>query len=657
MILVRLGFTNPLCALLLLVAGPVTLPAQPQSFEGKRIVTIHFDPTEQPLEPSELFEILPLKINQPLKMSVVRDSIDRLFATGRYVDIRVDAQPLEDGVVITFITKNGWFIGGVTVGPGVADPPNPGQLENASRLELGQPYTGAKLGEAITGQERLLQSNGLYRSHVRPVFDYDSGHQQVNIRFEVDNGPRARFGPPVLLGDLKMDPKRIVRATSFRRSIFDRWILGLWKPVTQLGVRKGLDGVRTLYQKDSRLESKVALESMQYDAESNQAVPTFRIDAGPHIQVNAVGAKVSQGTLRRYIPIFEERAVDQDLLLEGTRNLRDYLQSEGYYDAEVAFKQQNVVNDKATIDYLINPGLRHKLVAIEIAGNKYFTRDVIRERMFLQTASFLQFPHGRYSGNLLARDIDSIKNLYASNGFQDTKVTSRVEDNFHAKTGEIAVFLTIDEGPQRFVGTVQMEGVEKLDKERLLSVLSSSAGQPFSEFNVAVDRDTILARYFESGFPNATFEWSSKPAAEPNRVDLFFKISEGQQQFVREVLINPNGLRYTNPNLVSRNLLLNPGDPLSPRPLPIPSGGFTIWVYSPGWTQPSKIRMAKPIANTSCTTWKKPRGIRSQSALEPNWGASAVARPVWMRLPARPDFRRVSRSMSPETTCGVWAIV
>jgi outer membrane protein insertion porin family len=571
MMLVPLGSTHllsaRLCAFLFLMAGPLTLRAQYQNFEDKRVVDIRFDPAEQPLEPKELQQILPLKIDQPLKISVVRDSIDRLFATGRYADIQVDAQPSDDGVIVKFLTRNSWFIGGVTVTDGVADPPNSGQLENATRLELGEPYTEAKVKDAIAGQERLLVSNGLYRSGVRPVLDYDDAHQQVNIRFKVDSGPRARFGPPVLLGDLKMDQNRIVSATKFRQWFFQRWIFGPWKPVSQLRVRQGLDGVRTLYQKENRLESKVAMESMKYDAESNRAVPTFRIDPGPRIQVNAVGAKLSQRTLRRYVPIFEERAVDQDLLQEGTRNLRDYLQSQGFYDAQVAFKQQNVINDKATIDYLINTGPRHKLVAVEIAGNKYFSTEVIRERMFLQTASFLQFPHGRYSGNLLARDIDSIKNLYASNGFQDTKVESRGEDDYRGKAGDIAVFLKIDEGPQRFIDKVQVDGVEKLDKTRLVSMLSSSEGQPFSEFNVAVDRDTILARYFEGGFPQARFEWSSKPAAQPNHVDLFFKIDEGQQQFVREVLINPDGLKYTNPALVSRNLLISPGDPLSPTAL------------------------------------------------------------------------------------------
>ena len=545
--------------LLLAAAQPGNLQAQYQKYEGKPVLNIRFDPPEQPLEGSELFQILPLKRDQPLRMSVVRASIERLFATGRYADIQVDAEAFNDGVIVRFITRNSWFIGNVSVDGKIDDPPNRGQLANAARLDLGQPYTEVNLQRALEGQQRLLEGNGLYQSDIHPVFDYDTVHQQVNIRFEVDSGRRAKFTSPVLLGDLKLPPEKVISATKFRR-----WIIHTWKPMTQVRVRQGLDGVRALFQKEQRLEAKVALESMKYDPQTNSALPTLRIEAGPKIQVNTIGASLSQRKLRHYVPIFEEHTVDYDLLVEGSRNLRDYLQSQGYFENQVEFKRQNVINDKAAIDYLINTGKRHKLVSIEISGNLYFTRNVIRERMFLQTASFLQFPHGRYSERLLRRDEDSIRSLYQSNGFRDVQVTHRLADDYLGKEGELAVFLEIQEGPQYFVSKVQLDGVEKLDKSRILSKLASSEGQPFSEFNVAVDRDTILAQYFENGFPRSTFEWSSKPAAEPNRVDLFFVIHEGQRQFVREVLINPAGLHTTRPALVSRTLLLNPGDPLSP---------------------------------------------------------------------------------------------
>jgi outer membrane protein assembly complex protein YaeT len=545
--------------LLLAAAQPRSLLAQYQKYEGQPVVNIRFEPAEQPLEGAELFDMLPLKCDQPLRMSVVRASVERLFATGRYRDIQVDAEPYNGGVIVKFITANSWFIGNVSVSGNVDDPPNRGQLSNATRLDLGQPYIENNLETAVGGQRRLLEGNGLYLSAIHPVFDYDPAHQQVNIRFEIDSGRRARFGTPVLLGDFKMDPARVLTATKFRR-----WIIHTWKPVSQLRVRQGLDGVRALLQKENRLEAKVALESLNYDPAAHQAIPTLRIEAGPRIQVNTVGAKVSQSKLRRLIPVFEEHAVDHDLLVEGARNLRDYFQAQGYFDAQVEFKQQNVVNDNANVDFLVNTGNRHHLVAIAITGNHYFAADVIRERMYLQTASFLQFPHGRYSESLVRRDRDSIANLYESNGFRDVKVVSRSTDNYLGKEGNLAVTLEIQEGPQYLVNRVQVDGVEKLDNARILAKLSSSPGQPFSEFNVAVDRDTILAEYFQNGFPGATFEWSSKPAAEPHREDLRFVVHEGRQQFVRQVLINPAGLKTTRPGMVARSLRINPGDPLSP---------------------------------------------------------------------------------------------
>ena len=552
----------PYLLLTVAVAGTPLLQAQPADdadYEGKPILNISFSPAEQPLEASELHDILPLKINQPLRMADVRAAIDRLFATGRYADIQVEAEPYKEGVAVTFVTANAWFIGGVRARGRISSPPNGAQLENAADLDLGQPFTEAGVERGVENQKRLLEANGLYRAELDPVLDFETGrdYQQVNIRFNVSSGTRARFTTPMLTGDLKMDMDRLVRATRLRR-----WLIHTWKPVTQTRVRQALEGVRSLYQKEGRLESQVKLESLNYDPQTNQAVPTLEIDAGPRIELHTIGANVPDRKLRRYVPVFEEHAVDQDLLAEGARNLRDYFQTQGYFEADVEFKQQRTIDDKASIDYLVGLGRRHKVAAIEITGNHYFDRSTIRERMYLQPATFLEYPHGRYSENLLRRDVDAISNLYQSNGFRDVKVTSRTEDNYRDKPGEMAVFLDIQEGPQYLIGSLQVDGIEHLNQRDVLSRLTSLHGQPFSEFNVAVDRDTILAQYFSSGFPKATFEWSSKPGAEPNRIDLEYVVHEGQQQFVRAVIYNGNTV--TQNKLIDRTLTLNPGDPLSP---------------------------------------------------------------------------------------------
>ncbi|HTX35728.1 MAG TPA: POTRA domain-containing protein [Bryobacteraceae bacterium] len=551
----------PCVILTVALAWPPRLAAQDNdaAYEGKPVRNIRFSPEEQPLGASELHDILPLKMNEPLLMATVRASIERLFATGRYADIQVDAEPYRDGVAITFLTSNAWFIGDVSSRGHISSPPNAGQLENAADLDLGKPYTETAVQQAVDNQNHLLEENGLFRAQVHPVLDWKTGepYQQVNILFDTASGPRARFTMPILTGDLKMDSARLLKATRMRR-----WLIHTWKPVTQTRVRQALDGVRSLYEKDGRLEASVTLESLKYDPETDLALPTLRIDAGPRIEIRTLGAKISDRKLRRYVPVFEEHTVDSDLLAEGARNLRGYFQSEGYFDADVEFKEQRVVNDQATMDYLVVLGGRHKVATVVIEGNHYFNREAIRERMYLQPATFLEFPHGRYSENLLKQDQDSITNLYQSNGFRDVKVTSRTQDNYGGKPGEMAVFVHIDEGPQYLIGELEVDGIEHLNKQEILSRLSSIHGQPFSEFNVAVDRDTILAEYFSNGFPKATFEWSSSTAAAPHRVDLRYLIHEGQRQFVRQVVYSGN--KVTQDRLIDRTLTLNPGDPLSP---------------------------------------------------------------------------------------------
>ncbi|MBI3470201.1 MAG: BamA/TamA family outer membrane protein [Candidatus Solibacter usitatus] len=306
--------------------------------------------------------------------------------------------------------------------------------------------------------------------------------------------------------------------------------------------------------------ARVSTASLDYDTSTGSVTPTLQVEAGPKVEVRAVGAKVARGRLTRLIPIYEEKTVDRDLLVEGERNLRDYFQSQGYFNAEVVHKQQRVINDRAVIDYLINLGRRHKLVKVEIAGNHYFDTATLRERLFIATAS-LQYRRGRYSEGLRRRDEQAIADLYRENGFRDVQVTSTVIDNYQGKPDNLAVGLQVVEGPQSFVARLEVEGIRQLPRETIVGALSSAEGQPFSEFNVAVDRDNILARYFNEGFPNAAFEWNVTPAEAPNQVDLRFVITEGERRFVRQVLVS--GLETTQPGLVNRNLHLGPGDPLS----------------------------------------------------------------------------------------------
>jgi outer membrane protein assembly complex protein YaeT len=545
-----------LMMLLLWVALAAAALPETEKYEGRRIVDIQFSPAEQPVDGSDLAQAVTLKKNTPLHMAEVRETMQRLFATGRYDDIQIDVELAQDGIMVRFITRNSWFIGHVAVDGNVSEPPNPGQMANATRLELGQPFHQEDLTQAGKGVRGLLVMNGYHENQLQPRIDYDARTQQAHIHFVVESGPRARYRAPVITGNLKLAAAQIISATRWRR----RFIGGWWS-VTQRRTRQGVDNVRSRYEKNQRLMASVHLKSMDYDPDNRHVTPALEIDAGPIVDIKAIGAKVSRKKLQQNVPIYEEHTVDRDLLIEGQRNLRDEFQAAGYFEAEVEFKEQKLQNDKQEIDYLINLGKRHQFVHLEIQGNHYFITSSIRERMFMAPKSF-QFRRGRYSEALARRDEESIENLYQENGFRDVKVRSKVVDDYKGRTGDVAVFVMVEEGAQWFVSKLEIAGIQQVAAAGIVGTLSSSEGQPFSDFSVAADRDAILAYYFTSGFPNASFEWSSKPASQPHQVELRFVITEGRRQFVRDVLVE--GLENTRAALVSRNLLLKSGDPLSP---------------------------------------------------------------------------------------------
>jgi outer membrane protein assembly complex protein YaeT len=542
--------------LLACVAVRQFAPAQTGQFSGQKITRVEF-PAAQQLDPRDLAVAQPIKPGETFSEEAVASAIDTLFATGRFEDIRVEAEPEAGGVAIRFVTSSQWFVGHVGAEGKIKSPPNRGQVVNASGLELAEPFDDTLVPQAEERVRGLLQRNGLYEGTVKAEIERDPEAQQIDLTFRIHSGKRARYDTPVIQGDPKLSPGAIAKATGWKR-----FLIGGYKQVTEQRTRGAVRGVLHQYQKKDRLMAQVDIHDVAYEEDKRRVRATFNINAGPKVKVQALEAKVSKRNLRKYVPIYDEQRVDNDLLVEGARNLRDFFQRQGYYDTDIDFRQRPEANDEVVIEYVISRGQRYKLVDVSIQGNRYFDKETIRERMFLEPAGFVRFRHGRYSEAMRKKDAENIQNLYKSNGFHGVKVTSEVTRDYKEKVGDIAVTFHVDEGPQWFVAKLEMDGVSKLNLEELLAKLSSGEGQPYSETNVAADRNSILTTYYSNGMPDTTFEWSSAPSDQPNRVNLRYVIKEGRQQYIQDVLVK--GTRDTRMRLIDRRIKIQDGDPLSP---------------------------------------------------------------------------------------------
>ena len=541
---------------ILLALGGNSLVALPDEYEGKPIASIQFEPQKQPLSRDQLLAMIPLRSGQPLRGPDVRAAIERLYRTGEYSDIAIDASQGPSGVILKVLTKPSYFVGHVAV-TGVPEPPNEGQLVLATKLELGTAYSSDELKTASDRLEDIVRQNGFYHADVQSDASTDAPYQQVNIEFSIDPGNRAKFDGLKVTGDSERSPKSVLASTGWKRF---RGLFG-WHSLNETRLRNGLDNIRAWYPKHDHLLARVQLAKLDYHESTNTVTPEVSVDSGARVEVRLTGAKMSGGKLRGLLPIYEERAVDRDLLEEGSRDLTSYFHSQGYFDATVAYSTSTPPSGQMYIDYMVDPGARHKIIKLEITGNHYFDYETLRERISVVPASAIRYRYGHYSRNALERDLDGIRALYRANGFRDVEVSSQEIDDYQGKTAQIAIIVEIKEGTQWFVSALDFDGVSADDRAALVMILHSIAGQPYSDQDVALDREAILDYYFNQGYPRATFEFVSTPAAQPQHVDLKFVVTPGPREFVRNVVVS--GLERTRADVVRSRIDLHSGDPLS----------------------------------------------------------------------------------------------
>jgi outer membrane protein insertion porin family len=533
-----------------------------------------------------------VEIGKPLDREKVAESLRALYKTGDYADLKAAVTPVSDGVRLDFVARENLFFNLVRL-EGLEPPPTEASAAAAMQIGLGQTYRKQTVDEALERLRETLREEGFYQAEVSAeTLPYPDTHQ-MDIVVQVKPGPRAHVSGIQLRND-----------TAYK----DANLLSLFKmkpdeAITTARLQRGTDRVRKFLAKRGHLNSRVTVRRGDYDAAKN-AVPIFlEATQGPRVEVSVSGAKFSDGELKKLIPIYQEGAVDADLLEEGKRNIRERLERQGYFDADVSYKieMHDVKTSiwqgtQETITYTVERGDKHKLVGIEITGNKYFDTELLKSRLQIFQGAF--GTPGRFSRRLVDADAQSMQTLYQANGFLDAKVTPDVEDNYKGKEGVLFIAFAVQEGKQTRVASLAIEGIHAFKEEELLGVVGSTPGQPYSDFGVTADRDNILALYFNEGFPEATFsataervppsaldasnqETSSSsrngsssatpkkeepkrearlPAEQADAVRLVYHVQEGPQTRVRRVLIS--GYEHTRLGVIRREVHIKAQEPL-----------------------------------------------------------------------------------------------
>ena len=499
----------------------------------------------------------------PLTAENLKRSLRQLFETGLYDTVEVEGSRQADGVSLVFVGTPRTFIGTVSVDGASGSTMNT-LLQRASQLEAGTRLTQAKMLRAVAQMRSTLEQNGYHQSSVAQTVTPHPEQQLDDVAFRVISGPRARVGTIAVNGDSGMSLETFRRHAGLRSGAH----------VDRDTINHALDGVLRDYQKEGRLEADVKLESAQYNTATKSVDYRFTAVRGPVVKVEVQGAAVDSEHVKRLVPIFQEGSVDEDLLNEGNRRLRDYFQGLGYFDAKVDHKTQSPTSDQVSILYTVQLGARRSVQKVSIAGNRYFDTATLMNLLSVHPAGVLD-RHGVYSQALVSSDVSALEAVYRNNGFSHVKVTPETStpetvaaDNpppataARSRTAPLVVTYHIAEGPQLRVGALTFDGNSNIATAKLAALLNTTPGQMLSPLNLAGDHDAIVTEYYTRGFDQAAVTVSQQPEpSDSGKVDVIFHVDEGEQIFVRNVDLT--GLEFTRPQTVARAITLHAGDPLN----------------------------------------------------------------------------------------------
>jgi outer membrane protein assembly complex protein YaeT len=526
-------------------------PAVAAGWEGRIVAALRHSPQsgEPVMDPGELSRLSAQQPGQPYRRALIRDSIERLYATGRFADLQVDAREDPSGVIVTFKTKARYFVGSVRV-YGLPSPPTEAQLQSATQLQLGMPFDELELPAITQRLHELLVDNGYFEAAITPDLQYHPQSQQLDISFSLQSGERARLGRVAVTGNPVFPAERLLEEAD--------WSTG--KLQTAELIQNGLNRLRELYREQNYLQTSLRIVSKDYNPETNRVDLELSVDAGTPVEVVLVGATLSRSRLNSLLPMFQEGSLDEDLLREGERNLRNYFESEGYFQVEVSHRWNRDNPERSLVQYDVVLGPRQQLHEIRITGNRYFQAEVLRERMRIQPATFSE-RSGRFSRLLLEQDIAAIRSLYQSNGFAQVQVSSALQPLSPDSPEDIVVSIQVEEGSQTQIGAFSLLGNEVFSEAQLLPYINASQGQPYSDSLVASDRNNLLTFYWNEGFPAARFDYQATPEDNGSLMDLQYILVEGEPESVRHIFVG--GLEHTRVGIVNRQIQIRDGEPLS----------------------------------------------------------------------------------------------
>lgn len=519
----------------------------------------------------------------------VRDSLEALFRSNRIALARVEVTAVSGKggpVRVKFIIQRQIVvadikleIGAVTGAPIVAD-------ELRARLNLiraGSRVSKQSVLRNLDEIQTYLRDRGYFSATVDASQQVDSSGIRSIVTYRIKPGEPSRIA--VFNLDIRdFDPATVRPTLALQPGVaFTRQLLS-----------DDLNRIRQALIAKDFLAPALDEAQVVHDPEKNQITISLSGATGPKVNVAVENYKVSEKAARDLFPIKRVGNIDTSAIVEGGRRLRNKLQEEGYFFAEVtpvcsvtpalpgvpngtrdtcdSLNPDELAGHTIKVTYQAEQGRRLKLKEIRVTGSNKLSYADVEADLRTQKANaigiipFLGYGRGYTSVALLEQDKRTINNRLRDFGYRKSEV--RVIQSVALNGEDLIITFKVTEGPLTRVVGVELRGNKIYSDQRLRKEIGTIVGAPLYRSQIRIDLDNLRTLYARDGYYDAEIAPSIVDLprkGDEEQVRLLYTIrNEGQKVFINRIIVNGvSGDLKTQQRkraAIGRTTLLAPGD-------------------------------------------------------------------------------------------------
>ena len=488
---------------------------------------------------------------EPLDPAKLSESLKRLYATGRFTELRAEGTAEGDGVSIAFVARAQYFIGIVTA-EGSTGPLEARTLVTGSRLRLGRPLTDEELDAAHKRLSDLLVSNGYYQSRITHEVERNPDTLEANVVFSIHAGPPARVSAVDFHDHAEFSSPRLMKISG--------WHPNMW--LTAARVQRGLYRLHQFYVAQGRLKVNISIQQRIYDAKTNTEKVVVISDGGPLIRVRVQGAAISSSQLTDLLPLYRDGVTDDQALAVCGKILEDHFQQKGYFSVTVNASRvaRETPQPHVEILFRVKLGPHGEFAGYGVKGNVAISSAQLLPAISPPAQGILLPRPPTFSQEQVEQKTAALLALYESRGFLDARVKPKINDDYQGAPGRRHVTFDIQEGARTTVNKLSLLGVDPAVRDKLWPALLCKPMRPYSTDRARSDRDRILDYLGDQGYTHASANWRVTPSGQAHRVDLQFDVAPGPHERIQHIVVLGN--EHARLGLVDRELHFRDGQPV-----------------------------------------------------------------------------------------------